>query len=104
MTLAVLKLYEKHDVRMLNEIVVFETIIQHFNVDPITVELLVEKTGYPYLRVKKVIYTLGEGRDIKSRGRQLIRFIDSVRTPGRQKIIILTAKGKRLMKKLEKLR
>ncbi len=87
----------KYKLRTLRELDIFIFIIS-FGQEPITVQMIERKSGYPYTAVKKVIYKLGSGRESGYDGYELISYRESNDVEGRAKVIQLTAKGRRLSK------
>jgi len=98
-----LKAYDKIGVRMMRELLVFEAIRKNIEFEILTLEFLAENLGVSQNSLKKTLYTLDGSRDLKDLGRYLIRFGPSEKTNGKQHEITLTAKGKRLVRKLESL-
>jgi hypothetical protein len=96
----VMNLSSKYKLRTLRELNVFIFIINHDDGSPITIGLIQKKLRYPYNSVKKVVYKLGIGRESGYDGYRLITYTESIRTPGREKVIKLTKRGSKFSEKL----
>jgi len=98
-----MKVYHKCGVRMMREIVAFEAIRKNIVTEILTLHFLAKKLNVSPNALKKTLYILDSGRDLKDYGRFLIKFGPSPKTPGKEHEITLTAKGKGLAKKLKSL-
>lgn len=94
-------IYLSYGVRLLREIILFEIIRSNAGKESLTLSFLTKKSGLKLNAVKKTVYILDNGRDRKDTGRQLIEFVRLYGTPGREKVVRLTPRGKRLAARLE---
>ena len=94
-------IYLSYGVRLLREIIVFEIVRSNRDKDRLTLDDIAKKSGLSPHAVKKTVYILDDGRDRKDTGRHLIKFVYQHGISSREKVILLTPRGKRLAARLE---